>query len=146
MTKNLQTLAFIANLDSLFTGHREPLIDIEIQALEDFDSVKTVLEETFSDEVIAAAWEKSDDCNTNERKTLCKAMDISFHQKFKKLHDSFKVVREYYTQIVPEIDAGIYVNSLSSVMSLVDLYSNKTELFRRDQRHVFKNFCQPLIN
>lgn len=142
MTKNLQTLAFIANLDSLFTGHREPLIDLEIQALEDFDSVKTVLEETFSDEVIAAAWEKSDDCmeSTDERKKLCKAMDISFHQQFKKLHDSFKVVREYYTQIVPDIDAGIYVNSLSSVMSLVDLYSNKTELFRRDQRHVFKNF------
>jgi len=135
---NLQTMAFIANMDSLFTGHREPLIDIEIQVLDDFHSVKTVLEETFSDEYIAAAWEKSDDCYTNERKNLCKTMHIAFHQQFKKLHDSFKVIREYYTQIVPEIDASIYVNSISSVMELVDLYSYKTELFRRDQRHVLK--------
>jgi nucleoside-specific outer membrane channel protein Tsx len=65
-------------------------------------------------------------------------MHIAFHQQFKKLHDSFKVIREYYTQIVPEIDASIYVNSISSVMELVDLYSYKTELFRRDQRHVLK--------
>ena len=133
---NLQTMAFIANMDSLFTGHREPLIDIEIQALDDFHSVKTVLEETFSDEYIAATCM---DDYTNKRKSLCKAMNVSFHLQFKKLHDSFKVIREYYTQIVPEIDASIYVNSISSVMDLVDLYSYKTELFRRDQRHVFKS-------
>lgn len=139
---NLQTMAFIANMDSLYTGHREPLIDIEIQALDNFHSLKTLLQETYSDEVIAEAWVRSDACmdGTNERKSLCKAMDVSFHQHFKKLHDSFKLVREYYTQIVPEIDASIYVNSISSVMDLIDLYTYKTELFRRDQRPVFKSF------
>jgi hypothetical protein len=125
---NLQTMAFIANMDSLFTGHREPLIDIEIQALDTFHSLEALLQKTYSDEYIAEACMDG----MNERKNLCKVMDVSFHQQFKKLHDTFKVVREYYTQIVPEIDAGIYVNSISSVMDLVDLYSYKTELFRRD--------------
>lgn len=137
---NLQTLAFIANMDSLFTGHREPLIDFEIQALANFESLNTLLQETYSDKNIAASWENSDDSveGTTERQSLCKTLNVSFHQQFKKLHDSFKVVREYYTQIVPDIDTSIYVNSLSSVMSLVDMYSVKTEMFRRYQRRFIK--------
>jgi len=136
---NLQTLAFIANMDSLFTNHREPLIDVESQILADYQSVKSLLEQTYSDEKIAEVWKTSRDSveGMTERKNLVKSIDFSFHQQFKKMHDSFKVVREYYTKIVPEIDPAIYVNSLSSVMSLVDLYSVKSEMLRRDQGRMF---------
>ena len=60
-------------------------------------------------------------------------MDISFHRKFKSLHHSFKVVRDYYTQISPDIDPAIYVNTIPSVMSLVHLYADKSGELRKSR-------------
>ena len=133
---NLQTLAFIANIDSLFTYHREPFNDLEKQLLLEFDSVKSLLQETYSEDFITAAWERSDDSfeATIERKKMMKTMDILFHRMFKRLHDSFKCVREYYIEIIPDIEA-IFVNSSASVISLIELYSDRSEMLRRDKRH-----------
>lgn len=133
---NLQTLSFVAHMESLFTNHREPLNDLETQLLADYESIKASIHETYSDEYIATALERSDG-SLEERKELAKSLDISFHRHFKRLHDSFRGVREYYTEISPDIDA-IFVNSVSSVMSLVDLYSTKSEMFRRGRRDVPK--------
>ena len=134
---NLQTLSYIALMDGLFTKNRTPQIHAEHQLLADFEAVESLLHETFSDEYIASLWRRSDESieGTITRKDLGKSLDISFHRYFKKLHSAFKNVREYYVQIIPEIDY-IYVNSLPSVMALVESYSIKSQMFQRDQRNL----------
>lgn len=143
---NLQTLSFIAHMDSLFTFRRAPCIDAENQLKADFEHVHDELHSLYSDEFIAEARKTSYDSleKMTEVKLLAKTMDISFHRKFKSLHHSFKVVRDYYTQISPDIDPAIYVNSIPSVMSLVHAYSLKSGDLRKSRGSAAGGAALPL--
>jgi hypothetical protein len=130
---NLQTLSFIAHMDSLFTFRRAPSIDAENQLKADFEHVHDELHSLYCDAFIAEARKTSHDSleKITELKLLAKTLDISFHRKFKSLHHSFKLVRDFYTHISPDIDPAIYVNSIPSVMALVHAYSLKSGDLRK---------------
>lgn len=126
---NLQTLSYIAFIDSLLRRQRIPQSHAEQELLDVFDAVRDFLEKT------TFVLETNLDLTT--RKMMNKSFDISFHRKYKNLHEIFKFVRDYYIQISPDI-CNIYVNSVSSVMELVELYSEKSQMLQRYEGHTYQ--------
>jgi len=112
---NFETRSFIDRMNMLLVHGSGPQNDAERKLLAEFEALKYFLNET--------NLSGTDICTgLNETRNLKRSLNISFHMHFKKLHDSFKCVRDYYRQSIPEIDT-IYVNSLSSVMCLVEVFT-----------------------
>jgi hypothetical protein len=125
---NLQTLAFISLMDSLFKKQRNHHIHSEIQLLADYTEVSNLLYRTFRVEWIAEYWK--DVTSLEDRNNLRKTLDITFHTYYRNLHNSFKIVRDFYRQLSPDIET-IYVNAVPSVADLVEMYSIRSQMLQR---------------
>ena len=119
---NLQTMAFITLIDSLFIKQRSNslldsiLLDSEIQLLTDYIEISHLINNY--------TYEWISDVDVSERNNQKKSLDVSFHKAYQKLHNSFKVVRDSYMQFCPGIE-NLYVNAVPSVANLIDLYSQR---------------------
>ena len=116
-------------MDSLLKKQRNHHIHSEIQLLEDYNKIKNLIHSTFRVEWIAEHWQDIP-ASSEDRKNLKKTLDITFHKYFRNLHNSFKTVRDFYRQLSPDIDY-IYVNAVPSVMDLVELYSQRSQMMQR---------------
>lgn len=119
---NLQTITFVALIDSLFKNKRDHHVPEELDLLENYNKISDLLFKEYNDDETA---DRNED--RNEKR---KELDIAFHKYFRRLHSSFKKVRCSYLRISPGLE-DIYVNSVPSVMNLIGIYSKRTQMLQR---------------
>lgn len=128
---NLQTLAFISLMDSLFNKQRNHHINSEIRLLEDYNELRNLLHVTFRIEWIAVHWQEVTSSSIVDRRNMRTTLDLTFHKYYRNLHNSFKIVRDFYRELSPDIE-NIYVNVVPSVKDLVELYSIRSYMLQRN--------------
>ena len=130
---NLQTLAYIQTIDTLFRNLREPETEEENVLLSDFKGITELLNKTFSISYIILLWNTTriSEELVVRRKNLIKTLDISFHKYYKKLNESYKKLREVFIEIAPGITEILHVCSIPAVKELVESYTKKSETFQK---------------